>query len=175
MNKIITSDSIGSMGEVRITKRNSLTKSGRKAYGRGRIISVTDWMKNRIVSGIGGYGRNILIRRLLSDNTYTGNITHADLGTGSTAAADSDTDLETGLARAQVGSSDIGNDSGTIRFFFADALTPDATYREFGTFIDGSVTLGTGRIFNRLILTTPYVKATGEDTTVEVRFTINPL
>jgi hypothetical protein len=95
------------------------------------------------------------------------------MGTGSTAPADGDTDLETGVARAQVGSAAISNNIVTLRFFFSDATLPDGTYHELGTFIDGSSGVGTGQLFNRLVFGTPYVKAAGEDSSVEVKFTLS--
>jgi hypothetical protein len=151
-------------GRVRILQYKAGTKE---------LIKVSKWYKNRVVSS-DGYGRNILIRRLAGNVVYTGQITHGSIGTGTTAVSDSDTGLETEAVRSQVGSTIINNNVITFRFFFSDSLTPNDTYNEFGTFIDGTVTLGTGRLFNRLIFAEAYEKASGVDTTIELVITLNP-
>jgi hypothetical protein len=164
MKNINIPDLIGIKGEVRILTHKA---------GTDQLLRITEWMRNRVVSS-DGYGRNIIARILAGDFTYTGEITHADIGTGSASVVDADTELDTGVARAQVGSVEVLNNIVTFRFFFPDSTTANNTYHELGTFIDGTATLGTGRLFNRLLLSSPYVKATGEDTTIEVKFTINP-
>jgi len=154
-------DTFKIIGEVKWIKTNSKT---------GEVISESPWMKNQIVSGV-GYGISILLDKLIGDVTYSGEITHADIGDDNTAATASDTDLGNGLERATVGALSTSGLTRTFRFFFADALTADDTYKEFGMFIDGTATVGTGRIFNHLIFTTDLVKATGEDHTIVCRIT----
>jgi len=98
---------------------------------------------------------------------------HGEIGTGSTAPANDDKGLETGTHRKAVTLASVSNNVVTLQFFFADAELPNNTYYEFGTFVDGIITLGTGQIFNRGLFSPAYVKATSEDTTVEVEFTNN--
>jgi len=117
-------------------------------------------------------GRNLLCQWLAGIGTYAIGITHGEIGTGSTAPANSDTSLQTGTNRVAVTAYVINNNVITLQFFFSNAALPNGTYNEFGTFIAGSATLGTGQLFNRAIFSSPYVKASGEDTTVEVEFTI---
>lgn len=136
----------------------------------GKVISESPWMKNKIVTGA-GYGLSILLDKLIGDVTYSGEITHADIGDDNTAVTTSDTDLGNGLERASVGAVSTSGLSRTFRFFFPDATTTDATYKEFGMFIDGSAGVGTGRLFNHLILTTDLVKSTGEDHTIVCKIT----
>ena len=129
--------------------------------------------RNLVVTGAGGYGRNIIARRLGSDNTYSLNVTHGEIGTGTNAPTNGDTALQTPSVRVATTLATITNNIVNLQFFFSDATLPNGTYREFGTFIDGTSTLGSGRLFNRALFSTAYTKASGEDTTVEVEFTIN--
>ncbi len=129
--------------------------------------------RNLVVTGTGGYGRNIIARRLGSDNAYSLNVTHGEIGTGTNAPTNGDTALQTPTVRVATTLATITNNIVNLQFFFSDATLPNGTYREFGTFIDGTATLGSGRLFNRALFSTAYAKASGEDTTVEVEFTIN--
>ena len=65
---------------------------------------------------------------------------------------------------------DYGFTEAQVQFFFPDAILANETYYEFGTFIGGSSSIGTGNIFNHALFTNPYVKTAGVDTTVEVDF-----
>jgi hypothetical protein len=150
------------IGRVRIIT----TKAGTK-----EVLRISDWTQNLIVSGT-DTGRNLIAQRLGGVNTYSLNITHADIGTGTNPPQNSDTQLQTPTVRATKTNSTILNNVVTIQFFFSDSSLPDGTYTEFGTFIDGSGTISSGRLFNRVLFGTPYTKATGEDTTIEVEITI---
>jgi hypothetical protein len=77
------------------------------------------------------------------------------------------------MVRANVTNALVSNNVATIQFFFADSALPNGTYTEFGAFIDGSGAMSSGQLFNRVLFGTPYVKAAGEDTTIEVEITIN--
>lgn len=127
--------------------------------------------KNLVVSS-NNHGRNIIAQRLASSNTYSLNITHGELGTGTNTPTNADTGLQTGTNRVSTTLATISNNIVTLQFFFSDAALPNGTYNEFGTFVDGSSSLGTGQLFNRVLFSPAYVKATGEDTTIEVEFTI---
>lgn len=163
-NKIKIKDSTkGISGRVRVIT----TKAGTK-----EILHISEWMKNLIVSGT-NTGRNLIAQRLASINTYSLNITHADIGTGITPPANSDTQLGTPIARAPVTLQVVSNNVVTLRFFFSNALLPNGTYTEFGTFVDGSGAVSTGKLFNRILFGAAYTKATGEDSTFEVEITIN--
>lgn len=153
--------SFGLMGEVKIIKSCAKT---------GRILGETDWMKNQIVANT-GKGIYMLLDRLTGDNTYTANISHAEIGDDNTAATEADTDLGNGLVRVSIGAVSRSAKQATFRFFFPDATTPDDTYYEFGMFVDGTSALGSGQIFNRLIFATDLVKSSGEDHTIVCRVT----
>jgi hypothetical protein len=161
--KVKEKEKAGVVGRVRITTYKAGTKE---------MIRQTPWSRNIIVS-TDGYGRNIVARRLGGDNTYSLNVTHGEIGTGTAPVSVSDTALATPTLRTVMTAPVISNNAVSLQFFFADGLLADDTYYEFGSFIDGSSGIGTGRMFNHVLFGTPYVKAGGEDTTVEVDITIN--
>ena len=132
--------------------------------------------KNIIVFSL-NHGYDILVQFLLSG--YTGSFAFAstlgiawgEIGTGSTAPANTDTALTTPTNRATVSyAADIGFNEAQTQFFFPDAALANGTYNEFGTFIGGTATIGSGNMFNHALFSTPYSKSGGTDTTVEVDF-----
>lgn len=142
--------------------------------GTKEILRISEWTKNLIVNN-SNRGKNLVAQRLASQNTYTLNITHGEIGTGTNPPAVTDTALQTPSVRVATTLASIGAGLNvvTTQFFFSDAALPNGTYNEFGTFIDGTGTLGSGQLFNRALFATPYTKASAEDTTIEVEFTIN--
>lgn len=156
-------ENLGIVGKVRITTYKAGTKE---------VLRQTEWYRNLVVS-TAGYGRNLIAQRLGGTNTYSLNVTHGEMGTGTTPTANSDTALETPVARGALTSAAVVNNAVTLQFFFADGALANGTYYEFGSFIDGTGTIGTGRMFNHVLFGTPYNKGSGEDTTVEVDITIN--
>lgn len=160
---IKTKEKFNITGRVRIIAYKAGTKE---------ILKITEWTKNLIVSGT-NTGRNLIAQRLASTNTYTLNITHADIGTGQTAPANSDTQLAIPTVRAAVTNQSVSNNVVTVQFFFPDALLPNGVYYEVGIFVDGTGTLSSGRLFARALFGTAYTKASGEDTTIEWSININ--
>lgn len=138
--------------------------------GTQELLRETPWMKN-IVLASAQRGIYIFLDILTGITTYTGIITHADIGTDDTAATSADTALGDPVLRAQKGTSNRSTNTASFRFFFPDALLPDDTYNELMMFIDGEPTIGTGRPFNRIVFDSPLVKATGEDNSILVRVT----
>jgi len=116
-------------------------------------------------------GREVFTRRLTNDTTYTGIINYGALGTGSAAITDADTVLDTEVKRKGVAVYSRTTDTATLRFFYSKADT-NGTYEEFGTFIDGTSTVDTGQMFNR-VLTGGWVKSASESLTVTVQFDLN--
>jgi hypothetical protein len=118
-----------------------------------------------------GCGIDLIIQRLVGINTYSLNILFGEIGTGSTAPALTDSGLQTPTNRAAVGfQQDYGSTDAVFQFFFADSQLANETYNEFGTFVDGTSTIGSGQIFNRAPIS--YEKVTGQDTTVQVDFAL---
>ncbi len=129
--------------------------------------------KNLIMIG-SDRGLGLLVNRLVNSLTYTGVINYGALGSSATAPTTADTQLTTEVARTTVANGvNSTNTVAQIQFFFADAILANGTYREFGMFVDGTASANTGRLFNHALFSTPYVKASGTDTTVEVDVTFS--
>lgn len=136
------------------------------------ILRISEWTNNLIVSGT-NTGKNLIAKKLAGVNTYSLNLTHADIGTGTNPPDALNTQLQIPIARAPVSSQVVSNNIATLRFFFPDALLPNGIYTELGTFVDGAAGISTGKLFNRLLFGIAYAKAAGEDSTFEVEITIN--
>lgn len=134
------------------------------------VLRETAWMSN-IVLASSERGIYLFLDRMAGITTYSGVITHADIGKDNTAATSADTGLGDPILRAQTGLANRTTNQASFRFFFSDALLPDDTYNEIMMFTDGTATLGTGRPFNRIVFDDPLVKATGEDNSILVRVT----
>jgi hypothetical protein len=134
--------------------------------GTKELIWESEPIKNLIVSGSGGYGRNIIARILANDNTYPLPITSASIGTDSTAPTNADTDLIAPvLEDIGVADEEVTDNVVVLSFFISNSELANGTYKEFGLFC------GT-KLFARSIITPSYVKGTNEDTTVEYTITI---
>lgn len=119
------------------------------------------------------YGLDIIIQRLVGVNTYSLNILFGEIGTGSTTPALTDTALTTPTNRAAVGfQQDYGQTDAIVQFFFADSQLANQTYYEFGTFVDGSSTIGSGQLFNHALLSPAFAKTAGTDVTVQVDISV---
>jgi len=156
-------EGVGVSGRVRITTFKAGTK---------QVLKRGEWSKNLVVSGT-DTGRNLICQRLGGTNTYSLNVTHADIGTGTNTPQNSDTQLQTPTVRGALTAAIISSNVITLQFFFSDSALANGTYTEFGSFVDGSGTVSTGKLFNRALFGSAYVKVAGQDTTVEVELTIN--
>ena len=134
--------------------------------GTNKLISVSDWIENKIVAST-NYGLNLILQNLGGDHTYLLEITQAKIGTGTNAPAESDTDLQTpvvsGITRA---SQVVGVKTLTIDFFIADALLPNGNYNEFGLFCSN-------QLFARSLISPTYTKTANKDTKIEYEITFN--
>jgi len=149
------SNTIKVSGRFRFITRDSIT---------GEIKRISEWYKNLVVNGT-GTGLNIIARVLANDNTYPLVITKAKIGTGTTAPANGDTDLETPtFTKNSVADQSVSGGVATISFFLTDAELANGTYTEFGIFSNT-------QLFARSIISPSYVKGTNEDTTVEYQVT----
>lgn len=145
-----------------------------RSYKAGTKELLQEIVQSNLIMQSSGRGMDILVLRLIGDVTYTGVINYGAIGTGSTAVTTADTQLATESARTTVAySQDVGFNEALVQFFFTDSVLSNTTYREFGTFIDASGTVNSGRLFNRALFTTPFVKTAGTDTTVEVDITFS--
>jgi hypothetical protein len=95
-------------------------------------------------------------------------IAWGEIGTGTATPTNMDTALTTPTNRTPVSyAADLGFNEAQIRFFFADGALANGTYTEFGTFVGGGSTIGSGNLFNHALFATPYSKSSGTDTTLE--------
>jgi hypothetical protein len=113
-----------------------------------------------------------MTKRLAGTAAYSGAINYGALGTGSTAVSDSDTALDTEVARKLYATRTQTDDSLVLDFYYSKADT-NGTYQEFGAFIDGESSVDTGLLFNR-VLTGGWSKTSLEAMTVSLQIDINP-
>ena len=97
-----------------------------------------------------------------------------EIGTGTATPTTADVALATPTARATLSYAQNSGGVASLQFFYSDAILANGTYHEFGTFVgDPTMTaLGDGKMVNHVLFTSPYTKASGNDTTAEVDFTI---
>jgi len=122
--------------------------------------------KNLVVT----VGRAVIAERLAQINTNSLNIDFAELGTGTTAPANGDTALETPVFRKATSSATSATKQAFLSFFFT-ALEVSGTFREIATWIDGSITIGTGVMFSRVGVN--ITKSLSETLTIDVQYDIN--
>jgi hypothetical protein len=138
-------------GKYRIITTDSIT---------GEVLKTSDWIENLIMLGT-NTGVNLLLGRLANVLTYDCIITSAEIGTGTTAPANSDTALVTptvtGIA---VASSAVSSGSILLTFFIPSGSLSNGTYNEF------LLRCGT-QAFARSIISPAYTKGTNQDTTIE--------
>lgn len=139
--------------------------------GTNEVLRETPWQTNKIVAN-GSNGMYAVLDALAGVAT-TIELKYMAIGDDNTAAAATDTALGNELVRAVISKSSTTRSGLTVTFkaFFPDGTTTNTTYYECGCFIGGSSTLGSGNIFNRIIFSSPLVKAAGEDNTIVYRVT----
>ena len=151
-------DTMGLKGKVRYTITDSITNE---------IIHESPFFHNLVVDGT-DTGFNLILDRLNADNTYSLNITHLDIGTNATTPAFSDTVALSGaVARTDKATGVVSGSSITFKFFFASAELADGTYQDVRMVVDGTASLGTGKLFCRSLFGTPLVKGTNQNITLE--------
>lgn len=161
MNNELVNEKGTITGKVRVISRD--VKTGEEIVG--------EWSKNIILFSA-NHGKDLVLRRLAGDNTYSLNLTYLDIGTSSTTPAITDTQLGAAVARAALSSYSISSNVLSVLYFFADANLANGTYNEAGTFVDGTSSVNTGQMFNHALFASAYVKAAGKDTTIQVDITI---
>jgi hypothetical protein len=84
-----------------------------------------------------------------------------------------DTGLTTPSIRIPVSfQEDYGATEAILQAYVTDANLANGTYNEVGSFVDGSSSIGSGQLFNHALISPAYTKVAGQDTTVEIDFTI---
>lgn len=130
----------------------------------GKVIKTSPWIKNLIMLGT-NTGVNIILNRLANILTYDNIITSAEIGTGTTAPANSDTALVTPVVTGiTVATAVASSGSILLTFFIPSGSLANGTYKEF------LLRCGT-QAFARSLITPNYTKGTNQDTTIEYTIT----
>lgn len=103
-------------------------------------------------------GRTVLARLLAGDTTYSGEINYGAVGDGTTAFTNASSQLNNEIFRKIPSSQSYDNNITYIDFFIASGDTPNDTFEEWGTFIDGTASADSGQAFS-LFLTGGWVKS----------------
>lgn len=140
-----------------------------KSYEKGtkNLLSVSEWCHN-LISTADGHGLNLIMRLLSGDNTYPLEITKAKIGTGTTPASVTDTDIETlGADNILLANRTmLSTTSVLFEFFIPDVQLPNGDYTEFATFCGE-------QMFSRSIITPTFTKPDNTDTSVEYQYDIS--
>lgn len=142
-------------GEMTFTIRDAKTDKIK------RVIKLT----NLVVT----VGRAVIAERIAGTNTNSLNVDFGELGTGTTAPVNGDTALETPIFRKAISSFTSSSNQAFLSFFYT-AGEVSGTLREFGTFIDGTITIGTGVLLSRVGVN--IIKSASETLTIDVTYTI---
>ncbi len=147
-----------------------------RAYKAGTKELIQELVFRNLIMQGSNTGKDLIVQKMIAAFTgsdpYTLHITHGAIGTGQTAPTTSDTQLGSESARVSLTyGQDSGYNEAVMQFFFPDSALTNQTYYEFGTFVDGSGSANSGKLFNRALFGTPYAKSAGVDTTVEVDIT----
>jgi hypothetical protein len=183
----IIGNRVGISGIVTVRRHPAGTIETIKAlHAQGRHDEAQDLLnrgevavrQNNLVVDSANCGIDLLIQWLVSGlNTsiaYPIGPQWGEIGTGTNAAALSDTALQTPTLREPLSYAvDTSFNEAQLQFFFPDASLANGSYTEFGTFVSTSPSTGAGQLFNRALFASPYSKSGGNDTTVEVDFTIS--
>lgn len=147
-----------------------------RAYKAGTKELIQELVFHNLIMQAANVGKDLIVQKMIAAYTgtdpYTLHITHGAIGTSSTAPTTSDTQLGAESARVSLTfGQDSGNNIAVLQFFFPDSTLTNQTYNEFGTFVDGTSSANSGKLFNHALFGTPYAKSAGVDTTVEVDIT----
>ncbi|MFA5050948.1 MAG: hypothetical protein WC499_02435 [Patescibacteria group bacterium] len=150
---------------LRIALRNEDISALEKMQKEGIIESIEK--KTNIIPTV---GRSVFARRLAGDTTYTGEINYGALGSGTTAFTNASTQLNTEVFRKLASDSSFDDNIAYVDWFIASGDVANATYEEFGAFIDGGAGANSGQAFS-LLITGGWVK-TGS-IFISAKYTIN--
>ncbi len=115
-----------------------------KLHLKGSLVN-TDEKHNVICNA----GFNALIKRLVGDTTYTGEINKMLLGTGVGSAGVGDTQLITEAYRNDTASGVDADNIAYLTAYFTE-VEVTGTFTEFGNVIDGSAGANTGKLWSHL-------------------------
>lgn len=120
-------------------------------------------------------GRAAIMDVMAGLGNYTGEITHAGLGTSSTAPTVSDTQLGAEVNRQALADVDDTQVSSAIlifSFFWSSSSFTNSTVNEFGTFIDATATANSGRILTRALFAETINKTSSKAISCDAQYTL---
>lgn len=134
--------------------------------------AVTGKLKKRFVypNLVCNTGKNAVASILNNEVTYTGAVTHMAVGTGTNVPNVSDTQLQAELSRVAPSTQSRVTNVTTINFFY-NSTVANGTIREIGAFIDGTATVNSGALFDRV--NANIVKTAADTLTVNLIITVN--
>lgn len=163
-------------GTIEIIEANhaaGMHEAAERLFKSGKVESVS----HNIVVDSSSRGIDLLRQWFISGvvgfTAYPVGPQWGDIGTGSTTPTTSDTALGTPIARAAISYGSNSAGTAALQFYFSDAQLSNSTYREFGCFVGGTSSTSSGQMVNHALFGSPYTKSSGNDTTVEVDFTIH--
>ncbi len=144
-----------------------------RAYKAGTKELIKKIVQHNLIMAAPNVGKDLIIQKLIASFTgvdpFSLHINYGAIGTGQISPSVTDTQLTAETNRTTVSmAEDSSNTIAILQFFFPDTSLLNQTYYEFGTFVDGTNGANTGQLFNHALFSTPYVKAAGQDTTIEV-------
>ena len=103
-------------------------------------------------------GRAVFAERISGGVTYSGEVDYGAVGDGDTAFNNASTQLNNEIFRKQASSQAFSDNIAYIDWFIASGDTPNDTFEEFGSFIDGTGAADSGQAFS-LFITGGWVKS----------------
>ena len=147
---------VGIKVNIIATVRDAVTGKIKRVYKHKNLVATA--------------GRTCIAERLANDTTHTGVINYGALGTSTTAPANSDTKLGTEVFRKAPSSNTNTANVANISFFYTAGDT-NGTYKEFGTFINGSAGANTGELFSHVAV--DWTKSSSETLTVDCSYIVS--
>lgn len=149
------------MGKEQLETRCNWTFTVRDA-ATGEVKRVRKYRNKLPAAGINAIMQHLA---LSSPTPASLIVTHVALGTGSTAAADGDTTLDTESYRNELASGAQASKKAYLSGFFT-ATECDGTYAEAGLFINGTAAADSGTLLSRVLI--DITKSNTETLTIDV-------
>lgn len=154
MDKLKIKDGVQFKGDVKCTLLDL----------NGNVVEVKEY-HNVVTSAF----KNALAGLMNNEAPFTGIVNYGAIGTGTASPSSSDTVLDTELARTTVYERSRSSNVVSLQFYF-DPTQGNGTLKEFGAFVDGTSTVDTGTLFDRVAI--DVVKTSLNSLLIELTITI---